>query len=469
MNQARTATSAPVAPNAISFGATLPTVRSAVRDLLLSTPAFQDLPPDRRRQLAEAMVTVCHSAAALIVEEIESDSAARAAPVARAASVERQPLATAQATGAGFTPGAAQQIGDVTRSVLNAVSFPRFVAELINGVFKAMIDSSMQQMNAYVDLLKNVAATVNGFADSQVGPAAARNWLAERYPESFEIIGDTEELEPGEERDPDEPPPQQTLRLKPGAAMPSPEAIKTDLGLNENESVPTGDPERTLVPFARRHLAKSRQGMLATMVMLGMQRIVVESGRITASMRFHVDTRSAAQEDKASKFDFRNQINASGSFGAGPWGVSASVSNTIGYVSTQRSQNTEEMNVDLDLNSSVEINFKSDYLPLNRMTTSGQADRIRENSLNPEAEAIKARTDRAKLASDSDKARRDALNSDLRTGQGQAGQGQAGQGQVGQGGQAGQGQAGQGRAGQGQAGQGVASENTRNVSVRQAA
>ena len=48
-------------------------------------------------------------------------------------------------------------------------------------------------------------------------------------------------------------------------------------------------------------------------------------------------------------------MNASGSFGVGLWGVSASMLNTIGYVSTQRTQTTEEMNTDLDLNSSVEV------------------------------------------------------------------------------------------------------------------
>ena len=77
----------------------------------------------------------------------------------------------------------------------------------------------------------------------------------------------------------------------------------------------------------------------------------------------HPIARSAAQADQGSTFDVRNQINASGSFGIGPWGASASISNTIGYVSTQRSQTTEEMNTDLDLSSSVELIFRSDQVP----------------------------------------------------------------------------------------------------------
>ena len=97
--------------------------------------------------------------------------------------------------------------------------------------------------------------------------------------------------------------------------------MRTALGLDPSESAPTGDPETTLVPFARRALAKQRQQMLSTMVMLGMQRIVIESGRLNASMRFHIDTRSAANSEDASRFDFQNKVEASGKLGFGPWGM----------------------------------------------------------------------------------------------------------------------------------------------------
>ena len=97
-------------------------------------------------------------------------------------------------------------------------------------------------------------------------------------------------------------------------------------------------------------------------------------------------------------------------FKVGAWGVNARMKNTIGYVSTQRSQTTEEMNTDLDLNSSVEINFKTDYLPLNRLTTPGQASRIQEHSINPAAEQESARATRERRISETDRARTDSLN-----------------------------------------------------------
>src|SRR5258708_16592437 len=71
------------------------------------------------------------------------------------------------------------------------------------------------------------------------------------------------------------------------------------------------------------------------------------------------------------------------------------------------------MNTDLDLNSSVEINFRSDYLPLNRMASSDQASRIRANTLNPETEAIAAEKDRAARNADLDKTRWQSLDKTL--------------------------------------------------------
>src|SRR5215471_10733572 len=53
--------------------APLPVVRSAVRSLLLASPAYTELPPEKKKQMAESMVRVCHAAVSLIQEEIVSN------------------------------------------------------------------------------------------------------------------------------------------------------------------------------------------------------------------------------------------------------------------------------------------------------------------------------------------------------------------------------------------------------------
>jgi phage tail sheath protein FI len=64
-----------------------------------------------------------------------------------------------------------------TDVVLDAVDFPDFVAGLVQGVFAAIVDASVQQMQAYADLLAGVAKTVDEFAEDNVSEAAARDLL----------------------------------------------------------------------------------------------------------------------------------------------------------------------------------------------------------------------------------------------------------------------------------------------------
>jgi hypothetical protein len=184
------------------------------------------------------------------------------------------------------------------------------------------------------------------------------------------------------------------LRLAPGGTMPTESALRSVFGIAPGEPVPSAGNPEALVPLARQIIARNRQQMLSTMVMMGLQRIVIESGKLNASMRFHIDTRSAANSDQGSSFDMRNTTDASVGAKFGPWGVDAKVQNTIGYVSTERNQSTEEMNTDLDLSSHVELIFKTDYVQLDRLAGGPEQERIRVNALNPDAEATIAQQDR---------------------------------------------------------------------------
>jgi hypothetical protein len=368
-------------------------VRAAVRALLSTSADFHTLDADTKKTIARSMVRIADTAKALTAE-------------AEAPAAIHRPVARAMNAGSDFSGVAASRVADTTRAILNAVSFPRFVTELINGVFKALNDSNQQQLASYIELIQNVSNTLDGFADANVGISGARSWLAERFPGSFAVQGDDDiQPEPGmsaeerrelqAERDAST-----RLRLIPGASMPTAGALKAAFGLGPEETAPsTGDPE-SLVPLARAAIARNRQQMLATMVMMGMQRIVIESGRLNASMRFHIDTRSAAAADAGSSLDTRTNLDVSGGAKFGPWGMEAKVQSTIGYVSTQRRQTTEEMNTDLDLSSNVELIFKTDYVQLDRLAGGPTQERIRVNAMNPEAEA--------RLANDARTARRAA-------------------------------------------------------------
>ncbi len=366
-------------------------VRAAVRNFLQSTPAFTDLTHEDRTKLARAMVAVCHTA----VELIHDEEAAAAQTLS--GETPKKPIARAMITSGG--PGSSiSNIAGTTQNILKAISFPRFVSDLINGVFRAMLECTTSQMEAYTQLLANVATSTQGFADANMSQDMARRWLAERFPQSYEVAQSEVEGDPS------------TVRLRDGASEPSPDALRTALGLSPTDPVPEGDPEESLLPAVRVQLARQRQQMLASMVMLGMQRIVIDSGRIDASMRFHIDASSAAASEAGTRFDTSNSVAASGSFGYGPWGVSASVQSNIGYVSTSSTQQSEETNASVDLGSAVSINFRTDQIPLDHLASQQRVELIKANTINPMAASVITPPTRASLR-DSSGALRDSLKS----------------------------------------------------------
>lgn len=219
-----------------------PVVRGAVRDLLSSCHAFQTLPAQERREAAQAMVKVCQAAVSLMQTEVEADIDAKAGEAAKGPRV----LAAAQTAGQDYSGVSASKVAGTTQAILNAVSFPRFVTDLINGVFKALVDTNHQQMASYVELIKNVSATLDGFSDMNLGPDQARQWLVDTFPGSFVIEGGADEDTDPEDRA--EEYERARIKLRDGASMPSEAALRTALGLSPEESAPSGDPENTLVP-----------------------------------------------------------------------------------------------------------------------------------------------------------------------------------------------------------------------------
>ena len=108
---------------------------------------------------------------------------------------------------------------------------------------------------------------------------AARDYLADKYPEHLQvdISGDKPQLKPKEGYDENN--------------MPD---FFSDLGLKAPvTSLDEDNVEQQLVPAARQRIAMDRQQLLATMVMMGVNRLVVTNGTIEASCMFNLDTTDA--------------------------------------------------------------------------------------------------------------------------------------------------------------------------------
>ncbi len=353
-------------PNAIEpTEATVGLVRSQVNALLTSSPSFHSLNVEDRRRLSDNLVKIAAYSAELIRDDWYQSERIGQHPVLKKKEVVEAPVAAAQATvDDGFNPSAASQIGRVTKETLNAISFPTFVADLIKGSFTAIVQSSIQQMEAYLKLIENVSKTVDQFMSDNISDNQAKDFLAQSYPDHITISNGN-------------------AVPKDGSDEKAPPNFQTDLNLGQNVGLDESSIEEILVPAARRKLAQSRHQMLSTLVLMGINRIVVTGGKIRATMGFHIDTTDRLQQEKATDLDTR--VAAAGSFGFGPWSVSASAS--VSYVSSTRQKSDSEINVDADLTGEVEIHFKSDYFPLSRFANNASIGRIQSHTAVPENNA----------------------------------------------------------------------------------
>ena len=290
------------------------------------------------------------------------------------------PLAAGLSLEGGFDPGANRQLAGVARDKLDAIAFPRFVTELVNGVFRGLIDANAQQIQAYVDMVSGVTAAT---ADSQGATLAdqARLWLIQQFPDAYELAAG--EGEWGEQAT-DGP---LRLRLREGQEAPPAADIAGLLELTgrEAEGIYPEEPEEGLLGKVRTYLSRKRQKVLASLLTLGMNRIVIDHGKIKAGMNFSIDARSAAEENRARRSELKHISRVGASVGFGPWSVNASMTNSIGMVNTSQSHRREEMNQRVNMNADIELHFHSDYMPLNRLAAADSVQRIRAASANPDA------------------------------------------------------------------------------------
>jgi len=374
---------------------TLGAVRPPVRALLEQAPGFRALPVEAQREIAQTMVRVAAFMAnpqGLASEEFANPQLAKelvlpggdAPPPAQAlagAVDDAKGKASGKLgtfAGADFKAGALQQGTAEFKNLVGAVDFPAFVGGLIQNVFQAIVTASMQQMEAYGKLLKSVAQTVDQFAQDNISHNNARDWLSDKYPELLEI-----DMQGGEEG----AGPMLKARgedSEAGLARISREQqlLKPVTDLSDPEQ------EARLVGAARTQMARMRQQMLSSMVLLGINRIVVTDGLINAKVMFDFRASDQARRRaRASLYDSeesRNKNTTGGGF-VMPWGGAASVNeNEQSHVTTVQSsvdENSEsKAELKAKLTGEVRVNFKSDYFPMEKLASPGMIASIQGNA-----------------------------------------------------------------------------------------
>lgn len=360
-----------------------PQVRESVAAMLQQTPAYHQLDAATQASLSDSMTKIAGYLAAGGQSLSDSPLAGQMAgvdtlrsqignsrsqsptpappPATKGGGAATNPPASPPASGGGG--GATGRVGEVARATLNAIDFPGFVAQLIQGTFQAIVDASIQQMEAYADLLKNVASTVDQFMNDHVTDGQAKDYLLERH-DGF-LIKDTS---------------QGRARLIVNPSVPDDAPVPSffqELGLRSPGDIDEEVIETKIVPATRRSMAEQRQQTLATMVLMGINRIVVDDGEITAKLQFHID----ASETAKIQFDQKKTTkgNISSTAGRSPFTANAIMVNTA-------SMNTQsDINVRADLTGQVRVKFRSETFPLERFADSAAIQLINSHARVPEA------------------------------------------------------------------------------------
>jgi cytoskeletal protein RodZ len=386
--------------------------RRAVKDLLLRSSAFSKLSPETQQQIAQDTAEIAGYLAQ--PEGIPGNQLPTAAALADPDPNQihqnyQENLKQVNQSGA-FKAQAAREGAAVAGMLLQKVNFPDFCAKLIQGVFHAIVQSSIEQMEAYGKLVASVSQTLNQFRDENVSDNQGRDQLVDQFPDMFELgtsdgdsfsgVGSGQprvRLKDGVDED--------TALQRVNSSLPTP--VKSmDLSDDENENA--------LVQSARTQLATSRQQLLATMVLMGINRIVVTDGKIQAKIMYDFQARdSAKMQRSATAMDYATDSSGNVQTTSTMEGQSESNQDASSYsksndgsedrqsgayytkgtykysqqpiitaMSTASETSESALQTKATLSGTVDINFKSDYLPLEKMADSFQIGMI-QNAAKP--------------------------------------------------------------------------------------
>ncbi|MCG3158215.1 MAG: hypothetical protein DKINENOH_04856 [bacterium] len=276
---------------------------------------------------------------------------------------EQQMPAQEPATTEGNAPAprraATETLAERAGALIDEIDFPAFVAGLVHGTFDAIVDASIRQMEAFADLVSAVAKNVDDFTRDNVSANQARDWLAQRYARDVQLNLNG-------------PEPRLQVRSNSGDEFREPPEWLSEFGL-AGEEFSNALLEERLVPEARRRIGESRMQMLATMVLMGMNRINVKDGSISARVRFRAAASDRAQVDYAVSQDPATN-SAWGRRGSANYAQHATMISTVG-VNAQT-----DTDLKAELFGNVEINFVSETLPLERFVDQAQMALLQRNA-----------------------------------------------------------------------------------------
>lgn len=239
--------------------------------------------------------------------------------------------------------GAIRQFADAG-AALDAVDFPGFVTGLINGTFQAIVDATAHQMREYAQLVASLSRTADEFARDNVSDDQVRAALAAKHRELRHVAPPAGQA--GATR----------LELADNAEGESPAWLaEYDLA---DEPLSPELLDGPLLDAGRRQVAEERMRSLATMVLMGVNRVVVSAGDIRAKLQF---TATAAERSSAEMATAQVSSGIAGRAGASLPQLA---------VTTAKGNTQADASVKANLTGEVRITFRTETFPLERFADS---------------------------------------------------------------------------------------------------
>ena len=259
----------------------LPLIRSQVRDRLLQSSAFRELSPEKRNAIAYHTVNAIHYIVGGEDGTSRPSSVTVSGPTPLGQALADNPDPAGETAGKRFAQSgaiAAQQGAEAMANLVEQVDFPRFVGR-----------AHRRRLQRDRDVVDQADGGVRGAGEERLevgrpvheGQRHARTTPVTTSPSAtpshleIDICGDKPRLQGARGGRRGE---HARLRRRPRAAGAGDLARRRQI-------------EKDLVPAARRAWRMDRQQLLATMVMMGVNRLVVTNGSIEASVLFELDTK----------------------------------------------------------------------------------------------------------------------------------------------------------------------------------
>ena len=228
------------------------------------------------------------------------------------------------------------------------MDFTSFVAGLVTGTFRSIVDATAQQVREYAELVSSLSRTADDFSRDNVSPNQVRDALAERHPADLQVVLP----QPGRAD-----PPRLVPRY-PGGESPAWLAQYGLAGRELTEELTEG----ALLEAGRRFVGEQRLQTLATLVLMGINRIVISEGSIRARLQFHASAKESTRAELSTQA------------GGQAVGIAARQvqvqSNTQTMVSTVNVNAQADVAIKADLVGEVSIQFRTETFPLERFADS---------------------------------------------------------------------------------------------------